>query len=257
MPDAFRLIKGFVPQNELEFLIQQTMAFKGLNYTDENLAAHRTYLSDTTEHRTSHAYAVSRDYLGVLPTLYPFATESLLGDISEQVMYQELELTTENRVLFNVQEYFGSSEPVPCHNDGELLEFTTENGGLQIKRSIRPDEVAVLTLVNDTDCGGTRVHYSPEISEVVRAEAGDLLIFKNSEVKHSVDALTGTVKRPDGILRMTIGWRSLGDNCFYEDEKGMFHVTKDEAEKITAKWYREEWPQRWAAIVAASQKAAF
>lgn len=258
-----KLYTSFIGPSQIDELIRETKEFYLSFYNEENLAAHRAYLSDTTPHRTSHAYAISNDYVegftGPLPTINPSETRfPMLSKIGQLVTDTLMGLPSDNRVLFNVQEYFASSEPVPMHNDGELLEFTTEDGGLQIKRSIRPREVAVLTLVNDTDGSwGTRVHYPNGDTEKVRAYAGDLLIFRNDEMLHSVDALSGTVKRPDGLLRMTIGWRSLGAECKYQDDKGCFDITQNEAEKITAKWYREEWPKQWEGIRDKARKAAF
>lgn len=281
----YRLIKNFIPQDKLEGLIADVFAYKAANYTPENLKTHAAYLADERPHRTSHAYAVAfrplqSDCDGSvcecnlhpnLPTISAGLKGTTLRLVASKVVMDELDLSGSNRALFNVQEYYGGSEAVPMHNDGELLDFTIEGDNLTIKKCIRPDEVAVLTLVNDTDSvaresflqsgpgafGGTRLHYSDGTSEVVRAEAGDLLIFKNSEVKHSVDPLSGTVRRADGLLRMTIGWRSLGEKCFYEDHDGKIPVDRTQAEAITLKWYRDEWPTKWAAIEAASSKAAF
>lgn len=258
----FQLIEGFITPSTCERLIAETFAFKKQFYTEENLAAHRTYISDTTPHRTSHAYAVSFGYVegftGPLPTINLESMHTDLTEVTHQVLGMELGLAYDNRALFNVQEYYGGSEAVPKHNDGELLEFTTENGGLQIKKSIRPEQVAVLTLVNDTDGGGTRVHFPDGREEVVRAQAGDLLVFRNDQALHSVDALTGTVKRPDGILRMTVGWRSLGDKTVYSTEAGTnLPLTQKEAEDITEAWYLETWPKQWDALQQAARKAAF
>ncbi len=256
----YHLYKRFVPAEELEDLIQQTFAFKKAFYHPERLADHTTYLADEKPRRTSHAYAVSRDYAGgILPAINLSALEdNLLIQVGEQVMYQKLGLSTDNRCLFNVQEYYGSSEAVPKHNDGELLEFKVrEDGSLYIIRSIRPEKVAVLTLVNSSVDGGTRVHFPDGTSEVVRAEAGDLLVFDNLHCLHSVDPLYGHVARPDGLLRMTIGWRSLGEKTYYENTAGIFQVGKTEAEKIIQQWYENEWPAQWAKIQAETQQAAF
>jgi hypothetical protein len=258
------LIKGFITPEQCETLIAETKRFYQQFYTDENLAAHRTYISDTTPHRTSHAYAISSGYVegftGPLPTINLASLHDqfpAISFLSHDVLDNRFGLNHESRALFNVQEYFGGSEPVPQHNDGELLEFTTNDGGLQIKRSIRPEFVAVLTLVNDTDEGGTRVHYPDGSSRVIRGEAGDLLIFNNVQLKHSVDALKGNVKRADGILRQTIGWRSLSDKCFYSDQNGVRQISSGEADKITETWYQTEWPKIWQGLQESARKAAF
>jgi hypothetical protein len=269
MPN-YRLIKGFVRPEDLEAVIAETFDFKKTYYNEGNLATHTAYLSDDKPHRTSHAYAVTshspdRYPEGILnlPYINLRATDDWgkkhLTNLYRLVRH-EMGLCQDNRMLFNVQEYYGGSEPVPMHCDGELLEFDVrEDGSLNIKRSIRPDYVAVLTLVNDTDAGGTRVHPCDGVdnSHVIRAEAGDLLIFDNVNNFHSVDALNGTVKRPDGLLRMTIGWRSLGDRCHYMEYGRVVPINKAQAELMTEKWYVTEWPKQWEKIQAATQKAAF
>jgi hypothetical protein len=264
----YRLIKGFVPPQDLEEVIAETFVFKKVYYTPENLEHHIAYLSDDKPHRTSHAYAVSSHVPGrYLSAELPYINLRDRDDWEKWHLTQlyrnvrnEMGLCEDNRMLFNVQEYYGGSEHVPMHCDGELLEFDVrENGSLDIKRSIRPDLVAVLTLVNDTEAGGTRVHPVDAIdnSIVIRAEAGDLLIFDNVNAFHSVDALTGTVKRDDGLLRMTIGWRSLGDRCHYMEYDRVTPISKAQAELMTEKWYVTEWPKQWEKIQAATQKAAF
>lgn len=264
MPDLFTLHKGFCSILECEQLIREVFAFKSKFYTEENLSTHRAYLADDQAHRTSHAYAVSHGYEGPLPTIDMQALDGYLFLVNKGMQVighaRRLNLHADSRVLFNVQEYYGGSERVPKHMDGELLEFTADaQGNLNIQRSIRPEQVAVLTLVNDTDGGGTRVHLPNGTEEVTRAQAGDLLIFNNWECYHSVDALTGTVQRPDGLLRMTIGWRSLADRVgYYEKDPGTcFRVTMDEANKITENWFKNEWPAQWERIKEQTQKAAF
>jgi hypothetical protein len=266
MSDLFKLFTGFVPPRLCEALVEQTFAFKRRHYSEENLGAHRAYLADKQPHRTSHAYAVGQSYVegftGPLPTITLEAEAEIphLYTVSKDVLAKVLDLNRESRVLFNVQEYYGGSERVPKHMDGELLEFHADaEGNLDIIRSIRPEKVAVLTLVNDTDGGGTRVHLPGGKEEVIRAQAGDLLVFNNVECYHSVDALTGTVRREDGLLRMTIGWRSLADRVhYYEKDPGTcFRVTMDEANKLIESWYKNEWPRQWENIQQSRQKAAF
>jgi hypothetical protein len=263
----YTLIKNFIRPEAIELLIQQALAFKTANYTEENLASHAAYLSDVQPHRTSSAFAVA-DYRTIGDFLPTISLENNLTcgpelrDISWVVSYKYLELRSMNRMLFNIQEYFSASERVPKHNDGELLEFIADkDGNLDIRRSIRPEKVAVLTLVNDTTNGGTRLHFDDGREELVRGEAGDLLVFDNLVCMHSVDPLEGVSKREDGLLRMIIGWRSLGDRCAYaEGDKNSMVIAKisrEKAEAITTAWYKLEWPAQWEAIKASRQKAAF
>lgn len=258
----YRLIKGFVPQPQVEKVIAETFKFKTTFYNQDNLENHSAYLSDIHPNRQSHAYATSMSYNGELPhiDMWNVRLEELV-DLQRRVT-EELGLTSQARTLFNVQEYFSASERVPKHHDGELLEFTILGNDLNIKRSIRPEQVAVLTLVNDTDGGGTRLYFPDGTEEVVVAEAGDLLIFDNINCKHGVDPLTGTVKREDGLLRLIIGWRSINENTHYNDNGALNTptvrpITTAEAEEITLNWYHNEWPEQWAKIQKTQQKAAF
>jgi hypothetical protein len=253
----YHLIKNFVPQNQIENIIKETFSFKKTFYTQENLACHAAYLSDTHPNRTSHAYATSLYYNGELPfiDLFNVRLENLV-DLHRRAL-GELGLSLKARILFNVQEYFSSSEVVPKHHDGELLDFSIDNGNLDIKRSIRPDKVAVLTLVNDTDGGGTRIYLPDGTEEVVAAQAGDLLIFDNASCKHGVDPLVGTVKREDGLLRLIIGWRSLNEKTSYNSEFGNAFLNTEDAEAIIGVWYKTGWPKQWERIQNSQQKAAF
>jgi hypothetical protein len=121
------------------------------------------------------------------------------------------------------------------------------------------NDVELYQAINQIRGGGTRVHPANVIdnSTVIRAEAGDLLIFDNVNAFHSVDALNGTVKRDDGLLRMTIGWRSLGDRCHYMSGDRLVPVSKKIAEELTQVWYQKDWPKQWEKISAKAQKAAF
>lgn len=263
----YQLYRNCLPPERCEETIAQVFAFKKKFYTPENLQSHLAYLADEKPHRTSHAYAVaSSKYQGILPAINTDNPE--LRDFAQLLSegftvcfnHNLLGLDFGSRSLFNVQEYYGGSERVPKHMDGELLEFSADTeGNLDIKRSIRPEKVAVLTLINDTDGGGTRIHMPDGTEEVVRGQAGDLLVFNNADCYHSVDALSGTVKRADGLLRMTVGWRSLGDKTrYYEKSKGTcFPVTMSEANTLIENWYLDEWPKQWEKIKGAAQKAAF
>jgi len=262
---SYCLIKNFVPQNKIENIIKETFAFKQAYYNEENLARHTTYLSDVHPNRQSHAYATSLTYSGKLPAISIIERNLLTGkyNFPELLELQHKITVTLNlpfnvRTLFNVQEYYSGSEVVPKHCDGELLEFEADaTGKLDIKRSVRPDQVAVLTLVNDTDGGGTRLYNADGTEQVVVAQAGDLLIFDNIACFHGVDRLSGTVKRDDGLLRLIIGWRSLNASTHYMKGDGITPITYEEAEVIIGNWYVNEWPEQWAKIVASQKKAAF
>jgi hypothetical protein len=249
-------ISNFIPAANIEPLIEETFAFRKKYYTEENLAAHKAYLSDEKPHRNSFAFAMGSD--PVFPLINIDDVEFPRLEEAEYRVMKQLGLSPLAHTLFNIQEYYSEAEPVPKHCDGELLDFSVnEDGTLNIRRSIRPQKVAVLTLVNDSVGGGTRL-YSGEGETLVTAGPGDLLIFDNIDNFHGVDRLTGTVKRSDGILRMIIGWRSLNEQCFYmENPSHLYPISTITAEELRKQWLTWEWPQQWANIQSNRQKAAF
>jgi hypothetical protein len=88
---------------------------------------------------------------------------------------------------------------------------------IEVVRALYPRKVALLTLRNDCIGGGTRLHFrnkkrddndaSSEDSTVVCCEAGDLLIFDNVNMEHSVDMLRAKpgIKEGENIIRQIIG----------------------------------------------------
>jgi hypothetical protein len=213
------------------------------------LRDHRVYIQDERPGRKSSAYGISESYKGHIPTIkldwvrrnYPGLHE--LSGLSSQVA-RLLALPETSRMLFNVQEYYQGSEAVPKHFDGELLKFERKDDKLDIIKAIRPLHVAVLTLVNDVEGAGTRLHYEDGTSVVVPCEAGDLLIFENHNALHSVDRFEGDSIRPDGLVRMVIGWRSLTSRCeVYRKFKGQHPVTSKNANALIEQWLDNEWPK--------------
>lgn len=249
---SYQKIEGFASPELCEALVKQALRMERIFYNEHTLKDHKVYFQDKRPGRKSSAYAVSDRYEGwPLPTIslpwvgrnYPMQE---LVDTSRRAA-KALSLPATARMLFNVQEYYVGSEAVPKHFDGELLKFERQGEKLEILKAIRPWHVAVLTLVNDVTGAGTRLHYPDGTSQVVPCKAGDLLVFENHNTFHSVDAFEGESKREDGLLRMIIGWRSLGSCCdFYRKVDGK--VIQDEistrnANSMIEKWLEDDWPK--------------
>ena len=248
---SFQKLEGFVSPELCESLVKQAQRMERLFYNEHTLRDHKVYPQDIRPGRKSSAYAVSEDYDGLLPTVnmrwlkrnYDGLSE--LSDLHRRVRGM-LALPSSSRMLFNVQEYYSESEAVPKHFDGELLEFKRDGNKLDILKAVRPRHVAVLTLVNDVEGAGTCLHYEDGSSLVVPCKAGDLLIFDNHNTHHSVDSFIGGSKREDGLVRMIIGWRSLGARCdlFKKVDGKVFQsrITTRRANSLIEKFLDKEWP---------------
>jgi len=154
------------------------------------------------------------------------------------------------RVLFNVARYPEDSPPVAAHFDGELFEFELrpDGGGSYVRSGLRPAEVALVTLRNETAACGTTLHGPDGRVIQTRARVGELLRFDNLEYRHGVPA---TGRRAGGAssnrprwIRYTIGWRALEQDCAdWHDGRPLRPVALREAVEIEERFLAETWPR--------------
>jgi hypothetical protein len=262
MTHNYTLIKNFLPEASLERVIEGSKRTIKRFYDSHHLREHTAYFSDRSDNRESYAFSVAPDSSG---KDLPFISTDLLAETSRQVAFlstgirEHLEVSADTRLLLNFQIYKGNNKPVTKHFDGEYFDFkVNEDSTLHVNYGLRPKHVAVLVLHNDSEGGGTRLHYPDGSSEVIVGQAGDLLVFRNDILYHSVDELTGVATREDQILRMTIGWRSLEENVslIYDGE------TKDgldiaSARRMHRTFLDNNWPSIYAEYVNVNKPAAF
>jgi hypothetical protein len=258
--EHFKLYKQFLPAEALEPTIKATNRLIQRFYDEHHIAAHSAYFSDQTENRSSYAFSVwNQDFAPFLPAILTstIAESSRSVALLNQKIGDYLGVSQNTRLLLNVQKYMKSSKPVPKHFDGEYFKFSVEGEVLKPEKALRPQKVAVLVLCNDTDDGGTRLHLPDGSSQVVVGEPGDLLVFRNDVCFHSVDALEGSVKRPDGLLRMTIGWRALDESMSLYEDGAQSEVTIDQARSLHTQWLSTEWPKMYRDYLNQKQDVAF
>lgn len=262
MTTNYTLIKNFLDSSVLENYISGTKRIIRRFYDTHHLSTHSAYFSDQSENRESYAFAV---WNGSEPSQLPAISPELFAETSRNVgvlnmkIREHLGVSDQTRLLFNIQMYKGNCKPVPVHFDGEYFNFQVqEDGKLKVNNGLRPEKVAVLVLANDSDGGGTRLHYPDGTSEVIVGQAGDLLVFDNQVLMHSVDELTGTTKRADGLLRMTIGWRSLEENTalIYEGEMRE-RVDIESARTLHRNYLSGEWKRVYEQYVRDGKLPAF
>lgn len=265
MSEFFKLYEDFYADKfAKEKIIRDTKRLIGRFYNVRNLQSHAAYFADISDNRSSYAFIFCPENKSNLPAF----SLAEVAEVSRPIctltlrLYEMLGLSKNARVLFNIQMYKGDSKPVAKHFDGEFLKFDVDGEHLNIHKAIRPQKVAVLTMINHTIDGGTRLHLdSPDLEEqstVVKGKSGDLLIFDNIKCHHSVDKLESDgTKRDDGLIRMIIGWRSIDENCgLYEN--GVFtHSDCESIRELHANWLKNEWPKMFENYVLENQKVAF
>lgn len=265
MSELFRLYEDFyVGEENQSKLIEDTKRFIRRFYNVLNLQNHAAYFSDISDNRSSYAFILCPENESGLPAISLTDVAGVSRSISLLTLqlYNILNLPKTSRVLFNVQMYKGDSKPVAKHFDGEFLEFSVDGEDLNIKRAIRPKQVAVLTLLNNTLEGGTRVHFdtSEGVSEsaVIKAKAGDLLVFDNIRCHHSVDKLeSGGKTRGDNLVRMIIGWRSIENNCELYDNGKFIAADAETVRQVHTEWLKNEWPKMFENYITQTQQVAF
>lgn len=240
---------------ECERLIGEINAFIADAYDRANAIARRSYVYEFTSMET-FAFALhcpgspeTRHLPGFADEELPHPIASLTREVTDRLALKR------GRVLFNVGRYFEGCGPIVPHYDGELFEHTVVPRVSHVVRSgIRPWQVAILTLRDDTTTGGTRLHDSAGNVIEPPMQVGDLLVFDNTLYRHSVpdplgppasrtgarpatgpaddgdagargggsgaSAGDGSGRDPDGRqtkprwIRYTVGWRALDEACF-------------------------------------------
>lgn len=254
MSHNYTLIKGFLDKSAIENVVAGAKRVVKRFYDQHHLKNHSAYFSDKSENRESYAFNV---WLQNNPSLLPAIQNETFAEVSRHIaslnlkILPHLEVSDSTRLLFNVQMYSGFNKPVAKHFDGEYFDFEAkEDNSLFIKSALRPSKVAVLTLINDSQGGGTRLHYEDGSSEVVSGEPGDLLVFSNETLYHSVDELSGTVHRPDGLLRMIIGWRALEESTsLVENGQTVGRVSVETARMLHKDFLKDRWPDIYRSFV--------
>jgi hypothetical protein len=122
--------------------------------------------------------------------------------------------------------------------------------GNEVRRGIRPREVAILTLRDETLSRGTCLHDSEGQVFQPPMEVGDLLRFDNTIYRHSV---------PDPVpvddpsreeptsrwIRVSMGWRAFEHDCFdWRHGQPLRSVDFDEAVSLHERFLVEDWPDQ-------------
>ena len=249
----------FVEAARCEGLIRSVESFIARAYTEANAIARRSHIYEYGMDMEAFAFPIHCPGSPETDHLPGFRLAELPDDLAGLCRDAARALRLDRgRVLFNVGRYPEHSIEVPAHYDGELFDFSVDpNVGNHVRSGIRPSEVALLTLRNETERCGTTLH--DEEGKVVStvARAGELLVFDNIHHQHGV-APTGAnvVYRRAGPddrprwARYTIGWRSLEEGFFWCDGQPLRPLPFGEAVELHDDFLAGEWAAQLAEDLA-------
>lgn len=245
----FRLTEA----SRCESLIQETNAFIDFAYTEANAVARRAHIYEFGIDMEPFAFPIHCPGSPETDHLPGFRLEDLPRQLAELCRKACTTLgLSRGRVLFNVSRYRENTIPLPAHYDGELFDFTVvPNVGSIVRSGIRPREVALLTLRNETERCGTTLHESEGKVIETFAQPGELLLFDNVQYQHSVPG-TGTRPQPSEPtnpqrwIRYTVGWRALEEGFRWNDSEPLHPIRFAEAIELHDRFLAEEWAERLA-----------
>jgi len=261
-------IESFLDPDVCENMISTVNRFIDAAYTRENAAARKAYIYEYAVAMEVFAFALHCPGSPETDSLPGFDLAALpvpLAELTERVC-THMGIHA-GRVLLNISRYpEGCGEVIP-HHDGELFDFDVIPGESTIVHSgLRPPEVALLTLRNDTVGIGTTLHDEDDKVTETCALTGELLRFDNLDYRHGVPA-TGSRSVDDAgnavgsasdandsggprWIRYAVGWRALEQDClFWENDGPTRRVSLAEAAAAQRRFLAEQWPQQRDDIV--------
>ncbi len=247
------------PPATCEALIRDTNAFIARAYTRANTIARRSYVYEFSRMET-FAFALhcpggetTRLLPGFTDDEVPASLQELARGVTDRLSIKR------GRVLWNVGRYFERCGAITPHYDGELFDHEVKpQVSHTVHRGIRPREVAILTLRDETPNGGTRLHDPAGQVIAPPMRTGDLLRFDNTLYMHSVPDPVRAPDRSDESgarkprwVRYTMGWRALEDGCFdWREGEALRPIEFDDAIGLHERFVREEWPRQSEADLA-------
>ncbi len=224
-------IESFLAPGICEDVIEAVNAFVDRAYTPEACRTRKAYVYEYAVGAEAFAFAVHCPGSPETRHLPGFALDELpdpLPDIFRRVC-RRMGLVR-GRVLFNVARYPEDCPALPAHFDGELFEFEVlpEGRGSVTHSGLRPREVGLVTLRNESEACGTTLHAADGSITPTRARVGELLRFDNVHQRW---------------IRFVIGWRALEQDCAdWCDARPLRAVSIEEAVAIEERFLEQTWP---------------
>lgn len=248
-----QLTKNFIELNDCSKLRIIADEMIKVFYTRKNIENHIAYHAireggvDSFKGRDSYNFVIhhsSEESDSRLPGLMFKDLDPLLQSISKLI---EVKLgIKKGRYLIGIQRYYQESVPLPLHYDQQFLDLEVKDKNVApSNEAIVPNKTAILTLINNTIGGGTRVSNKDKSNSIVIEYASsDLLVFNNAHVLHGVDAFKENFNFDPPYVRYTLSWHSIEYDCQYynsKHENSMIDITYEEAVERNYKFEKNKW----------------
>lgn len=218
-------------------------------YTEANIRAHRAYVYEYGLDAEAFAFAIHCPGSSASDHLPGFRLEELPEEVARLTERAVATLGLDRgRVLWNVGRYRPDSQPLPPHYDGELFHFTPDpDRGNTVRSGIRPQEVALLTLRNESEACNTTLHDSDDKVFETRMAPGEMIVFDNVAYMHGVPStgrsrLGATEEADRRWIRATTGWRAMEEGWDWDDARPLRPIAFEEAVARHDAFLAEEWP---------------
>jgi hypothetical protein len=121
-----------------------------------------------------------------------------------------------------------------------------------VRRGIRPSEVALLTLRNQSGSRGTALYAKSGETTQFDAGPGELLHFDNLRYQHGVPDLDRPAPGPTSPwARYIVGWRPYEDGCFlWASDAPLVPLSLEQAARLHRDFLANDWPKQMAANLA-------
>ena len=244
-------ITRMIPLSECEDLIRDVNDFIASNYDEANARARLAHIYEHGMEMEAFAFPIHHPGSPESAHLPGFALDALPDSLAALCRAASQALGLERgRMLFNVSRYPEDASALPAHYDGELFDYTVESGqGNTVRRGIRPTQVALLTLRNETERCGTTLHDLEGKVIETQAQAGELLIFDNTVYQHAVSETGPNVKAGPEVARprwarFTIGWRALEEGFYWNDAEALRPIEFSEAIEMHDRFLAKDWSEQ-------------
>ena len=257
-------IEPFLDAGVCEEMIAEVNRFIETEYTRENAATRKAYIYEYAVDMEVFAFALHCPGSPETNSLPGFDLAELpapLADLTQRVC-SHMDIHS-GRVLLNISRYPENCDRVSPHHDGELFDFDVVPGQSTVVHSgLRPKEVALLTLRNDTTGVGTTLYDDDDKPTETCALTGELLRFDNLNYRHAVpatgartDASVDVEKEgPPRWIRYVVGWRALEQDClFWENDGPARSIDLAGAAAAQRRFLADHWPQQKEEILPRGQ----
>jgi hypothetical protein len=223
--------------------------FVGAEYTEANIRGRRGQVYEYGLDLEAFAFAIHCPGSSESDHLPGFRLDEIpeaLASLTEMAV-ERLGLS-HGRVLWNLSRYAPHCQPLPPHFDGELFEFEPHPvEGNTVHSGIRPREVALLTLRNESPACQTTLHDADGKVTETRLEPGEMMLFDNVSTMHGVPApgandVAGEDEAAERWVRVTTGWRAMDEGFDWNDARALRPIDFAEAVRLHDAFLATTWP---------------